>query len=242
MLKRHLFILFTALLPFSLQASDTGYEVELIIFEDARARYLHSEDWSFNDTRNKVLSEQAQTEQSANQQAGKAGQQKTRKIKDKQYKQLDWSEASLAKNLERLANNPNFRILVTKRWKQTGLGRDETFNIAIDSLQDGYTYESTESTPEENNSGSTPSYIAGNVKLIMSRYLHFNVDLEYFRPVQDEESESVYKKYPVISERRMRSRETHYIDHPLVGVIVLATPFKIEDKENNATVEEYRTL
>ncbi len=231
---RSLLILVISTIPFSLFASDTGYEVELIIFEDARARYQHSEDWSFNDTRNKVLLEQPQNQQ-------KKG------ITDKEYKQLEWSEASLAKNLERLDRNPNFRILVTKRWKQTGLSRDETFDIDIDSQQDGYVSAKAEaegdSAADETMSDSaTPSYITGKVKLIMSRYLHFNVDLEYFRPAMDENSESVYRKFPVISERRMRSKETHYIDHPLVGVIVLATPYKIEDPENAKTVQEYRTL
>ena len=43
--------------------------------------------------------------------------------------------------------------------------------------------------------------------------------------------------------RRMRSREVHYIDHPLVGIIILATPFKISsDKGKTGAPGTYQTL
>lgn len=226
-------IIITSLVFFtftSVQASDTGYEVEMIIFEDVNARYLPSEDWSYNDTLNSA--EPAIAE----------GDDKQKTTKDPEYRQLNWSNAKLIKSIEKLKKNPGFRVLVNKRWKQTGLSRDESFKIPVDSSKEIIT---------EDKNANTKSYITGNVSLIMSRYLHFNIDLDYHLPTITSTSDAfsgtvsevvTYKKYPVIDERRMRSRETHYIDHPLVGVIVLATPYKLEDEKPAEATTEYKTL
>lgn len=197
----------------------TGYEVEMIIYEDVNARYQHSEDWSYNDNLQKTLATR---------------QEEKKRIIDPEYAPLDWDSGILATKSKHLENNSNYKILIKKRWKQTGLGREQTFNIEINSL--------LKNAADETEPDTTPSYISGNVKLIMSRYLHFNIDLEYFKPQASLESESTYRKYPVVDERRMKSRETHYIDHPLIGVIVHATPYKIAGKQEPAKPAEYKTL
>jgi hypothetical protein len=37
------------------------------------------------------------------------------------------------------------------------------------------------------------------------------------------------EEYPIKFHRRMRSKELHYLDHPLVGILVMAKPV---EKEN----------
>lgn len=207
----------TGVSPVSL-ASDTGYEIELIIFEDTKGRYLQAEDWSYNDMLQKNLA---------------SHQAKKKPIRDPQYRVLRWSEGRLAANARRLDNNPNYKILVRKRWRQTGLGPNETFDIAINSKL-------KEDNDDEDS--SSPSYITGYVKLVMSRYLHFGVDLEYFRPQGESNEGTIYRKYPVVSERRMRSKETHYIDHPLVGIVVHATPYTIKSKARSTQPSNYKSL
>jgi len=76
----------------------------------------------------------------------------------------------------------------------------------------------------------------------MSRYLHFNVDMKYIKPQLNESGEYNNIVIPILNERRMRSREIHYIDHPLVGVVVLATPYKIKTEEDNVDTSEYKTM
>jgi hypothetical protein len=87
----------------------------------------------------------------------------------------------------------------------------------------------------------------------MSRYLHIDAELQYYKArsrqflnYTDHTSMDVtspYESYPVKFERRMRSREVHYIDHPLVGMIVLATPFKIEPETTpGKPANNYQTL
>ena len=200
----------------------TGYEVELIIFENASGRYLNSEDWSYNDSLKKVQEEKFENDSST----------------DPEFKELDWSSAKLAKNLDRLLKNPNYKVLVNKRWKQTGLDRKDTLNINIGNVptQTANTSntESEEIIGNINPQSNLESYITGDVRLIMSRYLHFNVNLKYFKPLLNNSAEYEFKAFPIISERRMKSKEVHYIDHPLVGVVVLATPYKIKVDENNS--------
>ena len=66
----------------------------------------------------------------------------------------------------------------------------------------------------------------------MSRYLHFEVNLNYFK-LQKDSPEHEYISYPIVSERRMRSREIHYIDHPMIGIIVYAVPYTIKSSLSN---------
>ena len=213
-------------------AAETGYEVELIIFEDKTGRYLRSEDWSYNDMLNNI---------------DNVPSEELKPDVDPEYIQLDWKGSKLEKKLSRLQNNSNYKVLVNTRWKQTGLDRKHAFNIPVGTQQavdDSAASPDNVSTLLEtpDNQPSTDSYISGTVKLIMSRYLHFNINLQYTKPQFNENNEIEDKVYPVVNERRMRSKEIHYIDHPLVGVIVLATPFKIEQKDTETGTTEYKTM
>lgn len=214
-------------LSFSIvKANETGYEVELIIFEDTQSRYSNSEDWTYNDMLN--TTDVATSTQLIN--------------VDPQFKELEWSQAKLAESLERIKSNSRYTILINKRWKQTGLDRDKAYYMEVTSLNQ--TVPEDKNTTIKNNNTSAGfdsnlnnsesidiqnSYIQGRVKLIMSRYLHFEIKLDYFKKSTDV-FESNYSSYPIVAERRMKSREIHYLDHPMVGVIVHASPFKIEPK------------
>lgn len=226
-INKILILLCLQALPTVLYADETGYEVELIIFEDVHGRYIRSEDWSYNDMLNNTKDIQPKHVKA-----------------DPQYKQLDWQGAKLASNLDRLKNNSNYRILTNKRWKQTGLDREHAFNIPIDTST-LVTAVDTQTSDTSDITQLHEPYIKGSVKLIMSRYLHFNVNLQYNRPqsIQNNDITEIENMVlPIVNERRMRSREVHYIDHPLVGVVVLATPYKIKSKTIDNSNNEYKTM
>lgn len=212
-LLTQVFVLFI-LLSSNLLADETGYEIELIIFEDISGRYLNSEDWGNNALKPANLI----SEDTA--------------ITDPEYLQLDWEGAKLDQNLQRLLKNGSYHVLINQRWKQTGLDRKSTFNIPISTKVIDGIYDSRK------------SYIEGQVKLIMSRYLHFNVDLQYVKPQQSSSNIITLKTYPVKTERRMRSREIHYLDSPMIGIVVLATPYKIQaiEPEINTMPQTYKIL
>jgi len=222
--------------PYLAYANDTGYEVDLIIFEYSQSRQLETEDWSYNDMLNNVK-DIAVTQN---------------KNHDSEFMILDWKDSNLSESLKKIESNSNYNVLVKKRWKQTGLDRDKAYSIDITSLDSPVTntnqdenssdkklevvkrgQQSTENIAATNNINAIKSdYIQGRIKLIMSRYLHFEVNLNYFK-LQKDSPEHEYISYPIVSERRMRSREIHYIDHPMIGIIVYAVPYTIKSSLSN---------
>ena len=80
--------------------------------------------------------------------------------------------------------------------------------------------------------------LEGMIKVILSRYLHVDTDI-VFRPQLAEEPQSFFAmevtestEQPVVyrlqqTRRRMRSRELHYLDNPVLGMLVLITPYEV---------------
>ncbi len=59
---------------------------------------------------------------------------------------------------------------------------------------------------------SSAGKLEGTVKVSLGRYLHVDLDL------------LLDQRYRLQTHRRMRSGELHYIDHPLMGALVLISP------------------
>jgi len=66
--------------------------------------------------------------------------------------------------------------------------------------------------------------------MVLARYLHIYTDMIYRKPRNEaapvwyDVQARLYKQYPIQSHRRMRSKELHYLDHPMVGILVMAKP------------------
>ena len=80
--------------------------------------------------------------------------------------------------------------------------------------------------------------LAGTVRVVITRYLHVYTDLVYRLPgthalaLEDaRQRQQVLVDYAINSHRRMRSRELHYIDHPLLGILVEATPIEENQRD-----------
>ena len=80
----------------------------------------------------------------------------------------------------------------------------------------------------------------GTVKLHLSRFLHVTVDLVYRAPpvpeflqaaTVDNERLSELElppRYALRTQRRVRSGEVHYLDHPAIGILVVVRPQPVE--------------
>ncbi|MCB1762477.1 MAG: peptidoglycan binding protein CsiV [Gammaproteobacteria bacterium] len=67
--------------------------------------------------------------------------------------------------------------------------------------------------------------VEGLVKISIGRYLHVDLDLVMHRaPEGSAALPGRYQSYRFEEHRRMRSKEVHYIDHPLMGMLILITP------------------
>lgn len=211
-------------------AADVGYEVEVILFEDTTGVYNNVENWEATENTLRQAQQEADTETS----------ETATKAKKGEYTLLKPDRFRLNKQAQRLVDHPDYNILLHTAWKQPGLDKPEAFAVPVN-------------TASENDT----SYITGSITLVMSRYLHIHADMHYYKPtpaitpsinfsdqsVPTTATGTPMQSYPVMFERRMRSRETHYIDHPMVGMIILATPFKIEpDDAPKKPAKGYRTL
>ncbi len=94
-----------------------------------------------------------------------------------------------------LKYSKNYRPIRHLAWQQPGLSSRSAPLIAIGEELD--------------------AEISGTAKVSLSRYLHLNIDLSLH------ESD---RSYRLITSRRMRSNELHYLDHPVFGAIAIITP------------------
>jgi hypothetical protein len=193
------------------------YDVEIIIFEDAHASYLKSETW---DQKSKTEEQQAAST-------------KKSKISTTGFKSI--KPAILKKQYKRINGSSAYNVLFYGAWRQAGLDKEKAFEININKLKSSHTDKS------KNN-------LTGTFKLVLARYLHIYNQLNYHRkitasadpettaanPGENEKQTEVVSNglvpnngiYPLNSHRRMRSKELHYIDHPLVGMLIQINPVK----------------
>lgn len=213
------------------------YDVEIIIFEDAHARYINSEMWH-----------QDTPEDSAS-----LITTKTKTANNRKKSSLSKADTTLYENIKpvilkqeykRINHSSEYKVLFYGAWRQTGLEKSKAFEININELSNAHKKRSKNS-------------ISGQLKVVLARYLHFYSQLEYQR--QDDLSKTKEITADNISEintkdltenvnqadilaidnniysmkdhRRMRSKELHYIDHPLIGILIQINPVEKPEEE-----------
>lgn len=80
--------------------------------------------------------------------------------------------------------------------------------------------------------------LEGLITIVLSRYLHLDVEMLYKRDPSPaevdmfdtsflEDTRDKEKVFYLKQNRRMRSKETHYIDHPVFSMLVRITPYEL---------------
>lgn len=184
------------------------YDVEVIVFSQKSQQYHNSELWP-------VDYELPQTE------VTKTLLPASNSSKPLAFSRLAQSSLQLTSEANRIKSAPDLGLLLHMGWRQPGLPEDKAVAVKIDKGPD--------------------QRLSGTLKLVLSRYLHINTDLIYREPLsggaatafnstaEDASSFSLeprYQAYHMKQSRRMRSRELHYLDHPLFGMVILVTPYE----------------
>ena len=199
------------------------YDVEIIIFEDANARYINSEDWP----QEAIVTEAASETDKPSVNRNKLS---TNDIGETSYK--DVKPEILKTEYKRINYSKEYNVLFYGSWRQTGLDDKKAFEIDIEELKNTH-------------KKSSKNTITGNFKLVLARYLHIYSEMEYQRNLANASVEKAItssestienitlknENYPMKIHRRMRSKELHYIDHPLVGVLIQINPVKVSEEE-----------
>ncbi len=80
---------------------------------------------------------------------------------------------------------------------------------------------SSKATPIHVTGKTKTGKVIGTAKVSVKRYLHLDLDL-----LLETNNGPAPGRFRMQTHRRMRSRELHYIDHPIMGALVRITPVK----------------
>lgn len=140
-------------------------------------------------------------------------------------------ELRLLDELEKIRASSNHRLMYHGGWRQGAIDKENapfmsialgrSFNTLTESgdadsiYLRGYNNPPLDLPVDLNQSQSFKLY--GGIKVWVGRFLHFDTLLSYT-------PEGADFSFAFESERRMRSRQLHYIDHPRVGIITKIFP------------------
>lgn len=143
------------------------------------------------------------------------------------FSRLPEAELQLTGIDQRLERSKDYEVLLHVGWRQPGFGPTSApavvlpLNWAPPSLP--------QATPMDmvrvqNPFGHIPAgtRLWGTLRLLRQRYLHFQVDLRFRRDGTSDAlaGDNAVTIYPMIESQRMRSGEIHYLDHPVLGILV----------------------
>ena len=155
------------LASFQASATDVGYELEVIIFEDTSGLYEYAEQWP-------TLQEVTEIAE-ASPMAAETDSPDLKNIgKPDQYQLLKPDNYRLNSQAEKLAKHPDYRVLIHAAWKQAGLDRDQAFAVPLESLP-ATTTRATDKTQTSTASTDINSRITAESRAchIQNRYLVF---------------------------------------------------------------------
>ncbi len=142
-----------------------------------------------------------------------------------------------------LVESGRYKILQHVAWLQPGLTKEEAIAVRIHAGKD-YSNEFKDRPSAQTDSGETNVInqslheLDGTVKVVLGRYLHVYTDLVYRLPHSMDATSTtnsldhspVLANFAIKTHRKMRGKELHYLDHPLLGILVEIRPVELEQK------------
>lgn len=199
----------TAMLACTADAAQQWFTVEIVVFDDPRSLALHDEHWPPDPGEPSL--------EGAVELTVPIGEEPDGGVPHA-FRLLDRSELSLSGAWDALRRSARHRPLLHAGWRLPGVrpGAARPAHLGV-SL----------AAPSGGGSGGGPPSVHGTVKISLVRYLHVEIDLLYSRFADGAvaASDGTPARFRLEAQRRMRSGELHYIDHPLFGVLMRVTPF-----------------
>ena len=197
-------------LAFPAGASDRWFTAEIIVFDDLRGEGLEAESWPADPGEPSL--------RNAIELTRLPGDSPDDAIHA--YRLVNPSRLTLGGVWNSLRRSANYRPFLRTGWHVPGLPRSSARPVHLGRSL------GPSAGGSANEAGGERPYVHGTVTVSLARFLQVEVDLLYHRPANGEAAVpgSIPARFRLVSERRMRSGELHYIDHPLFGVLVLLTP------------------
>ena len=202
-------VAFAAMLCATADASARWFTVEIIVFDDPESRALRDEHWPPDPGEPSLEGAVELTVPIGDEPDGDVPHA---------FRLLDRSELSLNGAWDALRRSARHRPLLHAGWRlpgvRSGAARPAHLGASL-------------AAPAGGGSGGGPPSVRGTVKVSLARYLQVEIDLLYSRFAGGAvaASDGTPSRFRLEAQRRMRSRELHYIEHPLFGVLMRITPF-----------------
>ena len=202
---------FTATFAIPARASDRWFTVEIIVFDDLKDENLEAEHWPADPGKPSL---QGATE--LTRPLGGAPDEAAHA-----FRLVKRADRSLNGVWNALRRSDRYRPFLHAGWRLPGLPHGAARPAHV-SPRLGIGGAAAE------HAGTEHPAVQGTVKVSLARYLRVDVDLLYSRPASGVAAaqNAAPARFRLLSERRMRSGELHYIDHPLFGVLILIKPFR----------------
>lgn len=223
------------------------YDVEIVIIENMSEEQKHSEIWPLqvNLTKDEKTVELGQPVLAEWLPEGVD-------LKES-YKVLNSSHYNLTSEVEKISESETQRVIFHTAWRQPGLDKKIALPIYFKHdvplppvIEDELSVATTQDVPVITK--TMPSVLEGILRVTLARYLHFEAELSLqeklpevkitdnpFSVLDNENVRDKIKDQGVIylkqDRRRIRSTELHYIDHPVLGILIRITPFEKPEEE-----------
>ncbi len=175
------------------------------------------------------------------------------------YKVLRSKTYQLTPEIEKINESKTQRVIFHTAWRQPGLDKEQALPVyfkkeipAAPPVEEQTLSESNESfsITEDEKPQATSSILEGLLRVTLARYLHLEAELTFratpppitqsdnpFSVLDNENERNEILKQGVIhlkqKRRRIRSNELHYIDHPVLSMLLKITPYEKPDKLAN---------
>ncbi|GMR07644.1 MAG: hypothetical protein BMS9Abin26_0647 [Gammaproteobacteria bacterium] len=138
---------------------------------------------------------------------------------------LPAEQMQLDREFRVLANSSRYTPRIHVAWRQPVLAKASAAPVYLHSR-----YPLPADYIETADIPSRTDNISGTVRISVSRYLHVDANLIYTRPpVQAGLTTIIPGNFQLKESRRLRSKELNYLDHPLMGMLVLITPYELPE-------------
>lgn len=246
-MKQKLFVLTLALFSLSLEAADLRYyDVEVIIFEHLQSDNRNAEQWP------------KQMEREIPETLVEIGGEWPGERPDNidpalSFTPLPKSQWRLMAEAEKIDSSKSRRLLSHVGWVLPGLAQEQAISVHFNQpIMANQPIDEIDSlaVPAANQPVLDSGTLDALIRVSLARYLRVEADLLFTldKPaieenslLTDSESESEIEseleanpapRYFHVQQlrRRIRSTELHYLDHPVLGMLIMFTPHKVVDK------------
>jgi len=197
-------------------AADRWFTAEVIVFDDLRSEGLHAEHWPAEPGTPPLRSAIGIMPRSGGARDGAV----------RAYRPVARSQLRLGGVWNSLRRSAHYRPLLHTGWRVSGLPRRSARAVRLGTGPGGDPSEAADGGRVERPAHPQYPSVHGTMTTSLARFLQVEIDLLYHRPTNGETvpPDSAPTRFRLVAERRMRSGELHYIDHPLFGILILITP------------------